>query len=176
MTDVKLDDQSSASSTNDSIVRYGINDEPPFRRPSCSGFNTCSRCFSRRSRSPLVIAGAIGLGQSETTFIVQMALLVAGVATIVQVYSVGPVGSRLPISSWERAPSSSRPHRHRELVRDRRDLRRGHRRRSRRDRHRLLYDDLRSLFPPLVTGVVVMLVRTDARSDGDPVLRRWAGR
>jgi len=158
MTDVKLDDQSSASSTNDSIVRYGINDEPPLSEAIPLGIQHLLAMFLSTVALPLVIAGAIGLGQSETTFIVQMALLVAGVATIVQVYSVGPVGSRLPYRHGNERHLRHAPHRHRELVRDRRDLRRGHRRRPSRSSSATFYDDLRSLFPPLVTGVVVMLV------------------
>jgi NCS2 family nucleobase:cation symporter-2 len=46
---------------------------------------------------PLIIAGAVGLATGETTFLVQMALFVAGVATLVQVFTVGPVGSNLPV-------------------------------------------------------------------------------
>jgi len=158
MTDVKLDDQSSASSTNDSIVRYGINDEPPLSEAIPLGIQHLLAMFLSTVALPLVIAGAIGLGQSETTFIVQMALLVAGVATIVQVYSVGPVGSRLPIvmgtsaifvtplidigNSFGIAAIFGAV-----IVAAPVEIVIGY-----------FYDDLRSLFPPLVTGVVVMLV------------------
>jgi len=158
MTDVKLDDQSSASSTNDSIVRYGINDEPPLSEAIPLGIQHLLAMFLSTVALPLVIAGAIGLGQSETTFIVQMALLVAGVATIVEVYSVGPVGSRLPIvmgtsaifvtplidigNSFGIAAIFGAV-----IVAAPVEIVIGY-----------FYDDLRSLFPPLVTGVVVMLV------------------
>jgi len=177
MTDVKLDDQSSASSTNDSIVRYGINDEPPLSEAIPLGIQHLLAMFLSTVALPLVIAGAIGLGQSETTFIVQMALLVAGVATIVQVYIRSGRSAPVSLSSWERAPSSSRP-----LI----DIGNsfgiaaifgavivaapveiviGY-----------FYDDLRSLFPSARDGRGRHARRTDARSDGDPVLRRWAGR
>ncbi|MFB1064610.1 uracil-xanthine permease family protein [Natrinema sp. H-ect4] len=158
MTDVNVDDQSPESSTDDGIVRYGINDEPPLSEAIPLGIQHLLAMFLSTVALPLVIAGAIGLGQSETTFIVQMALLVAGFATIVQVYSVGPVGSRLPIvmgtsaifvtplidigNSFGIAAIFGAV-----IVAAPVEIVIGY-----------FYDDLRSLFPPLVTGVVVMLV------------------
>ncbi|PGF14006.1 uracil permease [Natrinema sp. CBA1119] len=158
MTDANVDDQSLESSTDDGIVRYGIDDEPPLSEAIPLGIQHLLAMFLSTVALPLVIAGAIGLGQSETTFIVQMALLVAGVATIVQVYSVGPVGSRLPIvmgtsaifvtplidigNSFGIAAIFGAV-----IVAAPVEIVIGY-----------FYDDLRSLFPPLVTGVVVMLV------------------
>ncbi|GAB7021234.1 nucleobase:cation symporter-2 family protein [Halostagnicola bangensis] len=107
---------------------------------------------------PLVIAGAIGLNDAETAFIVQMALLVAGLATIVQVYSIGPVGARLPIvmgtSAIFVAPLINIGATYgvaaifgAVIVAAPVELVIGY-----------FYEDLRRLFPPLVTGIVVMLV------------------
>lgn len=158
MAAINMDDQSSDSSAEDDIVRYGIDDEPPLSEAIPLGIQHLLAMFLSTVALPLVIAGAIGLGQSETTFIVQMALLVAGVATIVQVYSVGPVGSRLPIvmgtsaifvtplidigNSFGIAAIFGAV-----IVAAPVEIVIGY-----------FYDDLRSLFPPLVTGVVVMLV------------------
>lgn len=46
---------------------------------------------------PLLIAGGLGFSTGETAFVLQMALFVAGLATIVQAYPLGPVGGRIPI-------------------------------------------------------------------------------
>lgn len=46
---------------------------------------------------PLIVAGAIGLDDGETAFLLQMALFVAGISTLVQSYPVGPVGGRIPV-------------------------------------------------------------------------------
>jgi NCS2 family nucleobase:cation symporter-2 len=44
-----------------------------------------------------IVAGAVGLSVANTAYIVQMVLLFSGLATVVQAYALGPVGSRLPI-------------------------------------------------------------------------------
>ncbi|PCR89032.1 uracil-xanthine permease family protein [Natrinema ejinorense] len=158
MSDVNLDDQSVQSDSDEGIVRYEIDDKPPLSEAIPLGMQHLLAMFLSTVALPLVIAGAIGLGQSETTFIVQMALLVAGISTIVQVYSVGPVGSRLPIvmgtsaifvtplidigNSFGIAAIFGAV-----IVAAPVEIVIGY-----------FYDDLRSLFPPLVTGVVVMLV------------------
>ena len=46
---------------------------------------------------PLIIAGVIGAATGETAFLVQVALLMAGVSTLIQALGIGPVGARLPV-------------------------------------------------------------------------------
>jgi NCS2 family nucleobase:cation symporter-2 len=46
---------------------------------------------------PLIIAATLGLATGETAFLVQMALLWAGLATIIQAYPIGPIGARIPM-------------------------------------------------------------------------------
>ncbi|AYY15364.1 purine permease [Actinobacteria bacterium YIM 96077] len=46
---------------------------------------------------PIIIAGAVGVTTGETAFLVQVALLVAGLTTLLQTVGIGPVGARLPI-------------------------------------------------------------------------------
>lgn len=46
---------------------------------------------------PLIIAGALGLSAAETRVLIQAVLLMAGLATLVQSYPLGPVGAGLPI-------------------------------------------------------------------------------
>lgn len=107
---------------------------------------------------PLVIASAIGLGNSDTTYIVQMALLVAGVATLVQVYQIGPIGARLPIVMGTSAifvsPLISVGTEFglaaifgAVIIAAPIEVLIGY-----------VFDDIERLFPPLVTGIVVMLV------------------
>ena len=107
---------------------------------------------------PLVIASAIGLGNSDTTYIVQMALLVAGVATLVQVYQIGPIGARLPIVMGTSAifvsPLISVGTEFglaaifgAVIIAAPIEVLIGY-----------IFDDIERLFPPLVTGIVVMLV------------------
>ncbi|MGO0862039.1 solute carrier family 23 protein, partial [Clostridioides difficile] len=43
------------------------------------------------------VAVGMGLSLSETAFLIQCSMLIAGVSTILQSMGIGPVGSRLPI-------------------------------------------------------------------------------
>ncbi|WP_435076884.1 uracil-xanthine permease family protein [Halococcus sp. AFM35] len=78
-------------------IEYELDDKPPLREAIPLGLQHVFAMFLGNVAPPLIIAGAVGLATGETTFLVQMALLVAGAATLVQVFTVGPVGSNLPI-------------------------------------------------------------------------------
>ena len=78
-------------------IQYDLEDRPPLGEAIPLGLQHVFAMFLGNVAPPLIIAGAVGLATGETTFLVQMALLVAGVATLVQVYTVGPVGSNLPV-------------------------------------------------------------------------------
>ncbi len=154
-----VDNTSSQATGGDGeLVAYGIDDEPALSEAIPLGLQHLLAMFLSTVALPLVIAGAIGLNQAETAFVVQMALFVAGVATIVQVYSVGPVGARLPIvmgtsaifvaplidigASFGIAAIFGAV-----IVAAPVEVVIGY-----------FYDDLKRFFPPLVTGIVVMLV------------------
>jgi NCS2 family nucleobase:cation symporter-2 len=80
-----------------SVVLYDIEDRPPWGEAIPLGIQHVLAMFLGNVAPPLILAGAIGSVTGETTFLVQMALIVAGVATVVQAYPVGPVGARLPV-------------------------------------------------------------------------------
>ena len=80
-----------------SIAAYDIEDKPPLGEAIPLGLQHVFAMFLGNVAPPLIIAGAVGLATGETTFLVQMALIVAGIATIVQAYPAGPVGAGLPI-------------------------------------------------------------------------------
>lgn len=145
-------------SGSDRLVEYGIEDQPELSRAVPLGIQHLLAMFLSTVALPLVIAGAIGLSGANTRFIVQMALLVAGLATIVQAYPVGPVGARLPIvmgtSAIFVAPLISIGNQFglaaifgAVIVAAPVEVLIGY-----------FFDDIRQLFPPLVTGIVVMLV------------------
>lgn len=140
------------------LVEYGIEDKPELKRAVPLGIQHLLAMFLSTVALPLVIAGAIGLGPADTRFIVQMALLIAGVATIVQAYPVGPVGARLPIVMGTSAifisPLISIGNQFglaaifgAVILASPVEIIIGY-----------FFDDVRRLFPPLVTGIVVMLV------------------
>ncbi|WP_256683936.1 uracil-xanthine permease family protein [Halococcus qingdaonensis] len=78
-------------------IQYELDDKPPLPEAIPLGLQHVFAMFLGNVAPPLIIAGAVGLATGRTTFLVQMALLVAGVATLVQVFTVGPVGSNLPV-------------------------------------------------------------------------------
>ncbi|EMA26239.1 uracil-xanthine permease family protein [Haloarcula argentinensis] len=141
-----------------SVVLYDIEDKPPLGKAIPLGIQHVLAMFLGNVAPPLILAGAVGSVTGETTFLVQMALIVAGIATIVQAYPVGPVGARLPVvmgtsfaflgpligignqfgiaavfgASLLAAPV--------EVIMG------------------VSFDRFRRFFPPLVTGIVVMLI------------------
>jgi NCS2 family nucleobase:cation symporter-2 len=141
-----------------SVVLYDIEDKPPLGKAIPLGVQHVLAMFLGNVAPPLILAGAVGSVTGETTFLVRMALIVAGVATIVQAYPVGPVGARLLVvmgtsfaflgpligignqfgiaavfgASLVAAPV--------EVVMG------------------VSFDRFREYFPPLVTGIVVMLI------------------
>ncbi len=76
---------------------YGLDDRPPTREALPLGAQHLVAMLLGNITPPLLIAGALGVATGQTAALVQVALLVAGIATIVQAYPVGPVGGRVPI-------------------------------------------------------------------------------
>ena len=97
MRSKRMSSSEATDSRNDSVVLYGIEDRPPLGEAIPLGIQHVLAMFLGNVAPPLILAGAVGSVTGETTFLVQMALIVAGVATLVQAFPIGPVGARLPI-------------------------------------------------------------------------------
>lgn len=78
-------------------VAYDIDDCPPLTEAVPLGFQHVVAMLLGNITPPLLITGALGLAIGDKTLILQMVLLMAGLATIVQSYPVGPVGGRIPV-------------------------------------------------------------------------------
>lgn len=74
-----------------------VNYLPPLRKAIPLGIQHVLAMFVSNAAVPLIIAGAAGLSGADTIFLVQMAMFVAGIATLVQTLGIGPLGARLPI-------------------------------------------------------------------------------
>lgn len=83
--------------TNSSSVVYDIEEKPPLGEAIPLAFQHVLAMVLGNIAVPLIIASTIGLATGQTTFLVQMALVVAGVASVIQAYPAGPVGAKLPI-------------------------------------------------------------------------------
>ena len=53
--------------------------------------------FASNVTPPFIVAGAAGLAGADLVFLIQAAMVFAGVATLIQTIGIGPVGARLPI-------------------------------------------------------------------------------
>ncbi len=87
-----------STETNESIdIAYDLDEKPPLPKSILLALQHVSVMIVPSTAVAFIVAGAVGLGAADTTFLVQMVILFAGVATIVQAYTVGPVGAKLPI-------------------------------------------------------------------------------
>jgi NCS2 family nucleobase:cation symporter-2 len=78
-------------------LAYGLEDKPPLAKSFLLALQHVSVMIVPSTAVAFIVAGAAGLSSADTTFLVQMVILFAGVATVVQAYAVGPVGAKLPI-------------------------------------------------------------------------------
>lgn len=74
-----------------------VNAMPPLGRAIPLGIQHVLAMFVSNVTVPIIIAGAAGLSEAQTTLMIQAAMFVAGVATLVQSLGLGPIGARLPI-------------------------------------------------------------------------------
>lgn len=78
-------------------LAYGLEEKPPLSKSFLLALQHVSVMIVPSTAVAFIVAGAAGLSSADTTFLVQMVILFAGVATVVQAYAVGPVGAKLPI-------------------------------------------------------------------------------
>lgn len=74
-----------------------VNAMPPLTRAVPLGLQHVLAMFVGNVTVPIIIAGAADLPPDQTAFMIQAAMFVAGIATLVQSLGLGPIGARLPI-------------------------------------------------------------------------------
>ncbi|CAM3484636.1 uracil-xanthine permease family protein [Halomonas lysinitropha] len=89
----------SSDATTEPRVRstQDVDAMPPLGRAIPLGLQHVLAMFVGNVTVPIIIAGAADLSAEQTTFMIQAAMFVAGVATLVQSLGLGPIGARLPI-------------------------------------------------------------------------------
>lgn len=78
-------------------IIYTIDDKPPLLLSILLGFQHILAAFGGIVAVPLVVGGALGLSVADVSFLVNAAIFVAGIATIIQAKGIGSVGARLPV-------------------------------------------------------------------------------
>ena len=85
------DANASARGTN------AVNTMPPWSRAIPLGIQHVLAMFVSNVTVPIIIANAADLSEAKTTLMIQAAMFVAGVATLIQSLGIGRIGARLPI-------------------------------------------------------------------------------
>ncbi len=78
-------------------VVYDIEDRPPLAEAVPLGIQHVMAMLLSNVTVPLLLAGALGVGTGTTAVLIQMVLLMAGLATIVQAHPIGVIGGRIPM-------------------------------------------------------------------------------
>ncbi len=75
------------------------NTTPPLGQAVPLGLQHVLAMFASNVTPSIIVAGAAGLafGGAEQIYLIQMAMLFAGIATLFQTVGIGPIGARLPI-------------------------------------------------------------------------------
>jgi NCS2 family nucleobase:cation symporter-2 len=75
------------------------NETPPLAQAIPLGLQHVLAMFASNVTPSIIVAGAAGLafGGAEQVYLIQMAMLFAGIATLFQTVGFGPIGARLPI-------------------------------------------------------------------------------
>lgn len=75
------------------------NNTPPIGEAVPLGLQHVLAMFASNVTPSIIVAGAAGLavGVAEQIYLIQMAMLFAGIATLFQTIGIGPIGARLPI-------------------------------------------------------------------------------
>ncbi|MBD2307367.1 purine permease [Chroococcidiopsis sp. FACHB-1243] len=74
---------------------YGLNDKPPFIEAVLAAMQHVLAIFVGIITPPLLIANALKLNPTDTSYVVSMSLFISGVSTFIQARKIGPIGSGL---------------------------------------------------------------------------------
>ncbi|MBZ6495604.1 uracil-xanthine permease family protein [Natrinema longum] len=77
-------------------LEYGLDDKPPLPKSILLGLQHVAVMIVPATAVAYAVGTSVGL-DGDAAYLVQMVLLFSGLATMVQAYTVGPVGARLPI-------------------------------------------------------------------------------
>lgn len=78
-------------------LKYGFNDRPPLIKAIPFAVQHVLSGVAGTLSGALMLSAGMGMSLEDTALVVQCAMLICGVATIIQVLGIGPLGARLPI-------------------------------------------------------------------------------
>ena len=86
-----------ANARKDIPHKYDLEGIPPFGEALILGLQHVFAMFLSNIAVPILVASAAGITGADTTVLVQSAMVMAGIATVIQCYPVWKMGARLPI-------------------------------------------------------------------------------
>ena len=87
----------SSNNSNDVSNIYQLDGRVPLLKAIPFGIQHILAMFVANLTPIVIIAGSAGFDKDMVTILLQNAMFVAGIATLIHLYAVGPIGSRLPI-------------------------------------------------------------------------------
>ncbi|MBS3987122.1 MAG: purine permease [Erysipelothrix sp.] len=78
-------------------IIYNVDDVPEGYKKYAYALQHILAMFAANVTLPILVVGAVGLNSQQGTLLIQSAMLMAGVATLIQVQGFKKIGSRLPI-------------------------------------------------------------------------------
>lgn len=82
---------------SDLDIIYGINDRPKLKKSIPLAFQHILAMFAANATLPLLISSLMNLSSDQTTLLIQSALLMSGVTTLIQINRNKGIGSGLPL-------------------------------------------------------------------------------
>lgn len=77
--------------------KYHIDGIPPLKEAIPLGLQHIFAMFLSNIAVPIIVAGVVGIEGKDLTILIQSAMVMTGVATIIQCYPIWKIGARLPI-------------------------------------------------------------------------------
>lgn len=71
--------------------------KPPLKKAVPLGIQHVLAMFTSNLAPLIIVAAAIGMKSADKIYLLQAAMFIAGVATLIQIFKLGPIGSGLPI-------------------------------------------------------------------------------
>ena len=86
------------SSSNSSIENiYKLNGKVPVGKAIPFGLQHILAMFVANIAPIIIVGGASGLSSAQTARLIQSAMIIAGIVTLIQLFAIGPIGGKVPI-------------------------------------------------------------------------------
>lgn len=76
---------------------YDLDGVPSLKMALPLGLQHILAMFVSNLTPIMIVAGVLGIGAEQKTMLIQATMLVAGINTLIQAYTLGPIGAKLPV-------------------------------------------------------------------------------